>query len=106
MHYTATAVILLTLMRLAGTTGWRAEVSHCETTRGRLIARYFQCERDPVSAPCGQIQAVRQDLGALAYLKVRWQSGKEAEVLIGPYQKQVCILGSRFLSRTSVASTQ
>ena len=106
MHYTATAVILLTLMRLAGPSGWRAEVSHCETTRGKLIARYFQCERDPVSAPCGKIQAVRQDFGALAYLEVRWQGDSETEVLIGPYQKQVCILGSRFLSKTSVASTQ
>ncbi len=85
---------------------WRAEVSHCEPTLGRLIARHLQCRADPLAAPCGKIQAVEDDLGGLARFEVLWLSGTRAEVLIGPHEDQLCILASRYVAGRSMASTQ
>jgi hypothetical protein len=85
---------------------WRAEVSHCEPTLGKLIARHLQCRADPVAAPCGKIQAVQNDVGGLARFEVLWLSGTRAEVLIGPHEDQLCILASRTIASRSLASTQ
>jgi hypothetical protein len=101
--FAATALILA-VASPAAAFEWRAEVSHCEATRGELIARHLQCARDPVVAPCGKIQAVSADFGGLAQFEVLWQSGTKTEVLIGPHEDQLCILASRFVSGPSVAS--
>ncbi len=86
---------------------WRADVSHCEPTLGRLIARHLQCQAEPVVAPCGKIKAVRDELGGLARFEVVWLTGTRAEVLIGPHDDQLCILASRYIAgRSLAASTQ
>jgi hypothetical protein len=100
----AASALVLALASPAQAFEWRAEVSHCEATRGELIARHLQCDRDPVVAPCGKIQAVGVDLGGLAQFEVLWQSGTKTLVLIGPHEDQLCILASRFVSGPSVAS--
>ena len=108
MIRTALAVSALGLA-LAGDAAafeWRAEVSHCEPTFGRLVARHLNCRADPVAAPCGKIQTVQDDLGGLARFEVLWLSGARAEVLIGPHEDQLCILASRYLGGGKLASTQ
>jgi hypothetical protein len=103
--FAATALILA-VASPAQSFEWRAAVSHCEPSRGQLIARHLQCERDPVVAPCGKIQAVSADLGGLARFEVLWKSGTRSEVLIGPHEGQLCILASRFISNGTVASAE
>lgn len=83
---------------------WRAAPTNCEGSLQRLIARHLQCTGDPVVAPCGKIETVHQDLGALARFEVLWRSGTRAEVLIGPHEQELCILASRFISGRSMAS--
>jgi len=100
----AAGALILALASPAQAFDWRAEVSHCEATRSKLMARHLQCERDPVVAPCGKIQAVGVDLGGLAQFEVLWQSGTKSLVLIGPHEGQLCILASRFVSGPSMAS--
>ena len=100
----AASVLILALAGPAQAFDWRAEVSHCEATRGKLIARHLQCDRDPVVAPCGKIQAVGIDLGGLAQFEVLWKSGIKSLVLIGPHEDQLCILATRFISGPNMAS--
>ena len=76
----AAIVLILAVASPAQSFEWRAKVSHCEPTRSQLIARHLQCERDPVVAPCGKIQAVGADLGGLARFEVLWKSGTRSEV--------------------------
>lgn len=102
----AVSALGLALTGPAAAFEWRAEVSHCEPTLGRLIARHLQCRADPVAAPCGKVQAVQDNLGGLARFEVLWLSGTRAEVLIGPHQDQLCILASRYISGRNLASTQ
>jgi hypothetical protein len=102
----AATALILGVASPAHSFEWRAEVSHCEPTRGKLIARHLQCELDPVVAPCGKIQAVSEDLGGLARFEVLWQSGTTSEVLIGPHEDQLCILATRFISGGSLASAE
>lgn len=106
MRHLAIVSLVLLSAGSAAAVEWRAAVSHCETDRGKLIARHLQCDRDPLTAPCGKIQAVHDDLGGLARLEVRWQSGSRAEILIGPHQDRFCILAQRFIAGRSMASTQ
>ena len=103
--FAATALILA-VASPAQSFEWRATVSHCAPTRGELIARHLQCERNPVVAPCGKIRAVGADLGGLARFEVLWKSGTRSEVLIGPHDGQLCILASRFISNGTVASAE
>jgi hypothetical protein len=103
--FAATALIL-GLASPAQPFEWRAEVSHCEPTRGELIARHLQCDLDPVVAPCGKIQAVGADLDDLARFEVLWKSGTRSEVLIGPHEGRLCILASRFISGGGIASAE
>jgi len=105
-HALAASALGLVLAGPAAAFEWRAEVSHCEPTLGRLIARHLQCRAEPVAAPCGKIQAVRDDLGGLARFEVLWLTGTQAEVLIGPHDDQLCILASRYIGRRSLASTE
>jgi hypothetical protein len=105
-HALAASALGLVLAGPAAAFEWRAEVSHCEPTLGRLIARHLQCRADPVTAPCGKIQSVQGDLGGLARFEVLWLTGTRAEVLIGPHDDQLCILASRYIGRRSVASTE
>jgi len=102
----AAIVLILAVASPAESFEWRAEISNCEPTRGQLIARHLQCERDPVVAPCGKIQAVGADLGGLARFEVLWKSGTRSEVLIGPHEDRLCILASRFISGGTVASAE
>src|SRR5918994_150825 len=94
--FAATALILAAASP-AQSFEWRAGITNCEATRGQLIARHLQCERDPVVAPCGKIQAVNADLGGIASFEVLWKSGTRTEVLIGPHEDQLCILASRLI---------
>jgi hypothetical protein len=102
----AVSALGLALAGPAAAFEWRADVSHCEPTLGRLIARHLQCRTDPVVAPCGKIQAVRDELGGLARFEVLWLTGTRAEVLIGPHEDQLCILASRYIAGRSLASTE
>ena len=102
----AAAALGLALAGPAAAFEWRAEVSDCEPTLGRLIARHLQCRADPVAAPCGKIQAVEDDLGGLARFEVLWLSGTRAEILVGPHEDQHCILASRYISGRSMASSE
>jgi hypothetical protein len=103
-HALAATALILAVASPAQSFEWLAGISNCEATRGQLIARHLQCDRNPVVAPCGKIQAVGADLGGLAQLEVLWQSGARCEVLIGPHQDQLCILASRFVSGPNMAS--
>jgi hypothetical protein len=105
-HALAACALCLLLAGPAAAFEWRAEVSHCEPTLARLIARHLQCREDPVIAPCGKIQAVKGDLGGLARFEVQWLTGARAEVLVGPHEDQLCILASRYLGGRSIASTK
>ena len=100
----AAGALILALASPAQAFEWRAKVSHCAATRGELIARHLQCDRDPVVAPCGKIQTVGADLGGLAQFEVLWQTGVRSEVLIGPHEDQLCILATRLLSSPDLAS--
>ena len=102
---TATALVLA-VASPAQSFEWRAAVSHCEASRGQLLARHLQCDRDPVVAPCGKIQAVGADLGGVAQFDVLWRSGTTTQVLIGPHADQLCILASRFVSGRNLASAE
>jgi hypothetical protein len=74
---------------------WRGEVSGCEPSFGRLIARHLQCRADPVAALCGKIRALRADLGGLTRFQVLWLTGTGAQVLIGLHEDQLSIMASR-----------
>jgi hypothetical protein len=102
----AATTLILAVASPAQSFDWRAEVSHCEPTRGQLVARHLQCERDPVVAPCGKIRTVGADLGGLAQFEVLWNSGTRSEVLIGPHEGRLCILASRFIAGGNVASAE
>jgi hypothetical protein len=71
----AACALGLTLAGPAAAFEWRAEVSDCEPSLGRPIARHLQCRAEPVVAPCGKIQAVQGDLGGLARFQVPWLTG-------------------------------
>jgi hypothetical protein len=102
----AATALVLAVASSAQSFEWRAAVSHCEASRGKLMARHLQCDRDPVEAPCGKIQAVGPDLGGVARFEVLWRSGTTAEVLIGPHEDQLCILATRFVSGRNLASVE
>jgi hypothetical protein len=96
----------LTLAGPAAAFDWGPEVSDCEPTLGRVIARHLQCRAESVVAPCGKIQAVQGDLGGLARFQVLWLTGTRAEVPIGPHEDQLCILASRYIDGRSMASSE
>jgi hypothetical protein len=102
----AACALGLTLAGPAAAFEWRAEVSDCEPSLGRLIARDLQCRAEPVVAHCGQIQAVQGDLGGLARFRVLWLTGTRAEVLLGPHEDQLCLLASRYLDGRSMANME
>ncbi len=83
---------------------WRAAPSNCEASLQQLVARHLQCKDEPVVAPCGKIETVHADLGAVARFEVLWLSGTRSEVLVGPHEEQLCILASRFISGRNMAS--
>jgi hypothetical protein len=106
MRNSILAAALLMIASPAAAFDWRPAPTNCEASLQQLVARHLQCKGDPVVAPCGKIQAVQADLGALARFEVLWLSGTRAEVLVGPHEQQLCILASRFISSRSMASIQ
>ncbi len=102
----AACALGLTLAGPAAAFEWLAEVSDCEPSLGRPIARHLQCRAEPVVAPCGKIQAVQATLGGLTRFQVLWLTGARAEVLIGPHEDQLCLPASRYLDGRSMANRE